>query len=249
MAHPPGAGWLLRDFNLKRLSRNPRSIFGMSVSHRGREGIPRWVPNPPMTAPPPCEVDTKAVAAALVAAGHFGAGVAEMFLHVALIDLGVGGEAGAQRMSGEFSSPLSLGEIAAHARCQRGFSSPAARCACRSGDRRRRSCRQRARAGTADPGRSGRISIGFPGRRRDRRDRWGPAQFPTSRQPVFPRMVTSAPFSKISIQPLPSRVCAAAQSRPTISERRMPASRSSRTPDCSVGRAKRCWAATRWRQI
>ncbi len=44
----------------------------------------------------------------------------------------------------------------------------------------------------------------------------------TSRQPVFPRRVTSAPFSKISIQPLPSRVCAAAQSRPTISERRMP---------------------------
>ncbi len=40
MARPPGAGWLLSDFNLKRLSRNPRSIFSMSVSHRGRGGDP-----------------------------------------------------------------------------------------------------------------------------------------------------------------------------------------------------------------
>ena len=69
MARPPGAGWLLSDFNLKRLSRNPRSIFGMSVSHRGRGGDPTMVPNSPITAPPPCEVDAKAVAAALVAAG------------------------------------------------------------------------------------------------------------------------------------------------------------------------------------
>ena len=42
------------------------------------------------------EVDAEAIATALVAAGHFGAGVAELFLHIALVDLGGGGQAGAQ---------------------------------------------------------------------------------------------------------------------------------------------------------
>jgi hypothetical protein len=36
------------------------------------------------------------VALALVAAGHLGAGVAEMFLNVGFLDLGGGGEPGAE---------------------------------------------------------------------------------------------------------------------------------------------------------
>ena len=71
----------------------------------------------------PCrlrEVDAESVPAALVAAGHLGAGVAELLLDVALIDLGRGGEAGAQRMSGEFLAPLAFGEIAADAGGKRG---------------------------------------------------------------------------------------------------------------------------------
>ena len=44
------------------------------------------------------QIDTKTVATALVAAGHFRAGVAELLLDVALVDLGRGGEAGAQRI-------------------------------------------------------------------------------------------------------------------------------------------------------
>ena len=54
------------------------------------------------------EIDAEPVAPALVAAGHLGAGVAELLLDVALVDLGGGGEAGAQRMSGEFLLPLRL---------------------------------------------------------------------------------------------------------------------------------------------
>ena len=50
------------------------------------------------------EIDPEPVAAALVAAGHFGRGVAELLLDVALVDLGRGGEAGAQRMAGELLS-------------------------------------------------------------------------------------------------------------------------------------------------
>ena len=46
---------------------------------------------------------------------HFGAGVAELLLDVALVDLRGGGEAGAQRMPGEFSPPLGFGEIAPNA--------------------------------------------------------------------------------------------------------------------------------------
>ena len=62
------------------------------------------------------QIDPEPVAAALVAPGHFGGGVAELLLHVALVDLGRGGEAGAQRMAREFPLPLALGEVAAHAR-------------------------------------------------------------------------------------------------------------------------------------
>ncbi len=41
------------------------------------------------------QVDAKPIAAALVAAGHFGAGVAELSLHVAFLDFRRRGEAGA----------------------------------------------------------------------------------------------------------------------------------------------------------
>jgi hypothetical protein len=56
-----------------------------------------------------CEVDCKAVALALVAAGHFGAGVAEMLLNVRFLNLGGGGEARAQRMAAERQPSVALG--------------------------------------------------------------------------------------------------------------------------------------------
>ena len=55
------------------------------------------------------EIDLESVALALVAPGHLSAGVAEMFLNVGLLDLGGGGEAGAQRMASEREPPLALG--------------------------------------------------------------------------------------------------------------------------------------------
>ena len=66
----------------------------------------------------PCslrKVDREPIASALVAAGHFGAGVAEMLLDVGLLDLGRGGEAGAERMAAERQPPLALGQVAAQA--------------------------------------------------------------------------------------------------------------------------------------
>ena len=62
------------------------------------------------------EIDPEPVAAALVAPGHLRRGVAELFLHAAFVDLGGGGEAGAQRMAGEFPRPFALGQVAAHTR-------------------------------------------------------------------------------------------------------------------------------------
>jgi Replication protein C C-terminal region len=66
------------------------------------------------------QIDPEPIAAALVAPGHFGRDVAELLLHVALVDLGRGGEAGAQRMPGELSFALAFGQIAAHAGGERG---------------------------------------------------------------------------------------------------------------------------------
>ena len=66
------------------------------------------------------EIDPEPVATALVAPGHFSGDVAELLLHIALVDLGRGGEAGAQRMPGELPFPLSLGQVAAHAGGERG---------------------------------------------------------------------------------------------------------------------------------
>ena len=62
-----------------------------------------------------CEVDFEPVAFALVAAGHFGAGVAEVFLDMGLFDLGGGGETGAERMAAEGEPPFALGQVAAQA--------------------------------------------------------------------------------------------------------------------------------------
>ena len=56
------------------------------------------------------EIDPEPVAPALIAAGHFRRGVAEMLLDVTFVDLGRRGEAGAQRVPGEFLKPLALGE-------------------------------------------------------------------------------------------------------------------------------------------
>ena len=56
-----------------------------------------------MTPPPSRE-------AALVAAGHFGGGMAELALDVGLVDFGRGGEAGPEGMAGEGQRPLALGE-------------------------------------------------------------------------------------------------------------------------------------------
>ncbi len=46
--------------------------------------------------------------------------MAELLLHLALVDLGRGGEAGAQRMPGELFLPLAFGQIAAHPGGHRG---------------------------------------------------------------------------------------------------------------------------------
>ena len=65
------------------------------------------------------KVDLEPVALALVAAGHFGAGVAEMLLNVGFLDLSGGGEAGAQRVAAEREAPLALGKVATKAGGQR----------------------------------------------------------------------------------------------------------------------------------
>src|SRR5271155_2651550 len=57
------------------------------------------------------EIDSEPIAAALVAPGHFRRGVAELLLHEAFVDLGGRGEAGAQRMAGEFTRPFAFGQI------------------------------------------------------------------------------------------------------------------------------------------
>ena len=55
------------------------------------------------------EVDPEAVAAPLVAAGHFRRSVAEVLLDVAFVDLGRRGEPGAQRMPGKLLLPVAFG--------------------------------------------------------------------------------------------------------------------------------------------
>ena len=54
------------------------------------------------------EIDPEPLPSALVTASHLGAGMAELFLNVTLVDLGSRGQAGAQRVSGELLPPLGL---------------------------------------------------------------------------------------------------------------------------------------------
>ena len=65
------------------------------------------------------QIDLEPIALALISAGHFGAGVAEMLLNVSLLNLGGGGEAGAQRVAAERQATLAFGKIAAQARGER----------------------------------------------------------------------------------------------------------------------------------
>ncbi len=67
------------------------------------------------------EIDLEPVALALIAAGHFRAGVAEMALDMCFFDFRGAGEAGAQRMAGKRQLSFALAEIAANAGGQRGF--------------------------------------------------------------------------------------------------------------------------------
>ena len=167
------------------------------------------------------EIDPEPVAPTLVAAGHFGGGVAELLLDPALVDLGGRGQAGAQRVSGELVPPFALGQIAAHARRHRGsLDQPgdvlvdhplgADRLAVAEHAAEQRPVR--------NSGEFNQVSSATTGQVRSLE----PRPISTSRQPVLPRSVTRIPLSRISVQPVPSCVCRAPQSRPTISERRSP---------------------------
>ena len=61
------------------------------------------------------EIDAEPVTPALIAPCHLGGGMAELFLDITLVDLGRGGEAGAQRMAGKQLYPFGLGQLAANA--------------------------------------------------------------------------------------------------------------------------------------
>ena len=61
------------------------------------------------------EIDPEAVAAALVAPGHFRRRVAEVLLDVAFVNLGRRRQAGAQRVAGKLLLPVAFGQIAANA--------------------------------------------------------------------------------------------------------------------------------------
>ena len=61
------------------------------------------------------EVDSEPVAAALVAPRHLGRNVAELLLHVTLIDLGGRREPGAERMAGEECAAVAFAKVSPHA--------------------------------------------------------------------------------------------------------------------------------------
>ena len=67
------------------------------------------------------EVYPEPVAAALVAAGHFGAGVAEVLLDVPLVGLSGRGKAGAQRVPGKQRQTPVFGQIGADAGLKHGL--------------------------------------------------------------------------------------------------------------------------------
>ena len=175
------------------------------------------------------EVDCEPVAFALVAAGHFGAGVAEMPLDVGFLDLRGGREAGAQRMAAEGEPPLALGQVAPQAGGESACLYQAGRRACRSaafgsdaailarygpeegpaGDARRAAARSRAR-------RPGRCRSARPGRSRPRASPscrgWSAGRPPGRFRPNLSR----------------PRSGPGPQSRPTISDRRSPPAKPSR---------------------
>ena len=144
------------------------------------------------------EIDAKAVAAALIAAGHFGGGVAEVLLHIALVDLGGRGEASAQRMPRECLLPLALGQVAANASRERGtFDQPGdvpvgqpLGADLAADDRRNTGPRSmRPNFSQVSSATTGQVASEEP------------RPISTSRQPVFPRSVSSSPSSKNSSQP------------------------------------------------
>jgi hypothetical protein len=61
------------------------------------------------------EVYPEAIAPALIAAGHFGGGMAKLFLDVTFVDLGRRGKASVKGMTGELEGAFDLAEIAANA--------------------------------------------------------------------------------------------------------------------------------------
>lgn len=60
-----------------------------------------------------CQIDTEAATPALVAAGHFGAGMAELFLHISFIDFGTAGQPRAQGMPGTEFCARGIGQVRA----------------------------------------------------------------------------------------------------------------------------------------
>ena len=66
------------------------------------------------------QIHAKTVAAALVAPGHFGGGVTEVFLDMRLIDLGRGGQARAQRMAREKREAFGRGQVRTQTAFQHG---------------------------------------------------------------------------------------------------------------------------------
>lgn len=62
----------------------------------------------------PGEIDPEAIAAALIFAGHFRTGMAELLLDVTLVYFGRGRKAGTQRMAREYLGRITLAQISAN---------------------------------------------------------------------------------------------------------------------------------------
>ena len=65
------------------------------------------------------EIDTEAVPPPLILAGHFDTRMAKLFLHVAFVDLGRGGQPGTQRMAGKHNPAVAFRQVAAYTGRQR----------------------------------------------------------------------------------------------------------------------------------
>ena len=170
------------------------------------------------------QIDAEAVAPALIAPGHFGAGVAELLLHVAFVDFRRGGEAGAQRMAGEFR---------ARSPSLRSPRTPAARAVALTS---RATCLSVSRSaptplvGAGDAAKQRAMAMRRelqPGLQRgDGAGGFAGAAADLDLAPAglaAQRSATQRPCRRgSSIQPEPSSVCSGPQSRPTISERRKP---------------------------